>query len=163
MEKYVKSSDLLAFIAANEFEIATVPPYPPPVPPTPPPPPPPPPPPIVNGEVLIWQNRYQRGLAPGGELVFIANVLPSTPGVSASIMGTTNETDATFTWTFPDGRVFPPPGEPRIYSTMGAGSLNLVGKSGGWLANLPDQYIPAGQHILRIKATGQSSLVIIVN
>ena len=121
-------------------------------------------PPPPAGEALVWNQRYQFMLNAGTQRVFIATVGANVAGFKVNILGTCNETDATFTWTFPDGRVFPDPtkpwtGEPHIYGTAGAGNMSLTGTAGGWVANIADQYIPQGQHVLTIKATSTSSMV----
>jgi len=119
---------------------------------------------ISSGEPLEWTKRYDVLVAAGVQKVFVATVDAKKTGFTVEIYGITNTTDATFTWTFPDGRTFPPPGEPWIYGIgTSGGRLGIYGTSTGWQANILDQYIPEGQHILTIRATDSSSLVMTVN
>jgi len=103
-------------------------------------------------------------LAAGTQRTFIATVGEGRSAFSVDILGLTMDTNATFTWTFPDGRVFPPPGEPSIIGTNSGGRLRLCGQAGGWWqANISEMFIPPGQHILTVKAIGPSYLVLSVN
>ena len=74
------------------------------------------------------------------------------PTMVIQAVGTTNETNATLTWTFPDGRVFPT--DPNQGYLLGTGTssvnLRLRGQAFGIQPNIPDAYIPAGRHRLTI-------------
>ncbi len=79
-----------------------------------------------TGEALIWGQRYQFSVGSTPK-IFIATVSPNRAGLLVDILGITNETDATFTWTFPDGRTFPPPGQPWISGAGTSGGKPRIG------------------------------------
>ncbi len=119
--------------------------------------PPPPPPPPVEGTSLPNNKRMEFCMQPGEEFTYVANV-ESTDSTTLmlNLIGTTNETDATFTWTFPDGKEF----SGSSLNTSINGLLYLRTQKAQQDPNLVGyDYIPAGQHVLKIKANNSSCFV----
>ena len=79
-------------------------------------------------------------------------IIPAnTLALLVAAVGTTNDTYANLTWTFPDGRVFPT--NPSDGSIIGTGTTSPTLRFRSQNApgpNIPDAYIPAGTHIMTI-------------
>jgi hypothetical protein len=77
-----------------------------------------------------------------------------TPALLIQVVGTTNETDAQFAWTFPDGRVFPT--DPIFGKILGTGTYSVslrVRSQSAPSPNISDLYIPQGRHTMTITGT----------
>lgn len=78
----------------------------------------------------------------------------STKSMAVNANGITNETSATLTWTFPDGRVFPIDPNGRLLIGTGTAMVNLYIYGSIYpFGNIPDLYIPQGRHKLTIIGT----------
>lgn len=122
----------------------------------------PPPPPTPVGDPLVWNKRYELQLN-NNELIFIADVGPNKAGVTVDIQGLTNETDARFSWTFPDNREFPTvnTGNDWVYGIgTSGGKLSLRSAATGYMQNIADSFIPEGKHILKLKGRGQMVMTV---
>jgi hypothetical protein len=109
-----------------------------------------------SGETWVWDSYPMFWLSPGEEKVYIVNINQDYTYLKMSISGLTMNTAGSFTWTFPDGRVFPVDGMRQgikdIVSMNQAGLLVLRAAT-----NIPDNPIPKGSHVLRISASVASS------
>ncbi len=119
-------------------------------------------PPTPQGLAWVWDAYPMFWLNPGEEKVYIVNINQNYTYLNFGISGLTNNTSGTFTWTFPDGRVLPQPnlrqGVRDILGMNKAGLLVLKSQNyRGDTPNIPDQYIPQGNHVLRISASASSS------
>jgi hypothetical protein len=80
---------------------------------------------------------------------------PPSPALLVQAVGTTNETNATLTWTFPEGnRVFPT--DPNQGLLLGTGTQSVSMRLRSTSApspNIPDSSIPSGRHTLTITGT----------
>ncbi len=101
---------------------------------------------------MVWVNA-------GEEKVYIVNIDKPLIYLNFGISGLTYDTSANFTWTFPDGRVFPQSsnqGLSRIYSMDGSGTLVLRTKK-YFSPNFQEDYIPVGRHVISIKGIAPQS------
>ena len=112
------------------------------------------PPPVIppNAEPLscgtVFRDNTGLGIPAGTERVFVIDIGPNTPGILVQTVAAPGypETDVTLTWTFPDGREF-------SGNTTGNQSADFRLWSQNTPApNIPDQYIPEGRHLLRIRS-----------
>jgi hypothetical protein len=110
----------------------------------------------VAAAYLPNNDRIIINTAQGGKYDFILNVSSDNHVyLSASIIGLDNEVKCSYTWTFPDGTAYT--------GTVMATNIN------GWLGfrtrnynypNIAYDYIPSGNHLLRIDSTGYGRLLI---
>ena len=112
-----------------------------------------------SGETWVWDTYPTFYLNEGEEKVFIVNINRQLTYLRLAIAGLTETTMATFSWTFPDGRVFPQALNQGVVDIQGmnfGGLLVLRSGMNGW-PNMSDAYIPQGNHILRIQGRANSS------
>jgi hypothetical protein len=85
----------------------------------------------------------------------------NTVGMLIQAIGSTLESNAQLTWTFPDGRVFPTTASQGLILGPGTSSVNMrIYGQNTPFPNIPDAYIPTGRHTLTI--TGNMSGVMSV-
>ncbi len=97
-----------------------------------------------------------------GFKVYILNIDRQLIYLKFGVAGLNSETRATFSWTFPDGRVLPQNGLQGVTEIGGMDSgalLSLRSQSYGWSPNIPDAYIPQGRHVIRIKGIAPLSYI----
>jgi hypothetical protein len=133
---------------------------PPVIPPVVPPVIPPIVPPTPPGQEWPWDTYPTFSLGVGGEKIFVVNINRQLTYLKFSIAGLNETTIGIFSWTFPDGRVFPQALNQGVVDIQGmnyGGLLVLRSGAYAWGPNISDQYIPQGNHILRIRANANSS------
>ncbi len=129
-------------------------PTPTPIPtPTPTPAPVPVPQPTPSGFPFPWGTYPQFYLNTGQERIYVLNITQNWTYLDMSIAGLTMDTLGSYTWIFPDGTVYPQrpnQGQKYISGMNQAGSLALLSKKYPWGSTIETDYIPQGNHIIRI-------------
>jgi hypothetical protein len=115
-----------------------------------------------SGETWVWGDYPMFTLEAGQQKVYIVNIPAQTyKYLKLGISGLTMNTMGTFSWTFPDGRVLPQNSSQGITDIVGMnGAGQLVLRAG---QNIPDPYVPGGNHVLIIKATTSSYFKVFIN
>ncbi|MGD0626655.1 MAG: hypothetical protein ABSB32_18340 [Thermodesulfobacteriota bacterium] len=118
--------------------------------------------PTPSGTPWVWGDYPRFGLDAGQQQVYIVNIPAQTYRyLKAGISGGTMSTMGTFSWTFPDGTVYPQNSSQGTVSIMGMNGAGLLVLRAG--SNIPDPYIPGGNHVFIIKATTSSYFGIFIN
>jgi hypothetical protein len=132
---------------------------PPPIVPPPVTPPPPPPPPVQPvGEPLVMGSYTFLNIGAGQTRVYTAVIPEGRKRLHISIYGLTPGTSTTYTWIFPDGTEFPAHFgyHNKIEGTNIGGNLELRCQ-GAYGPNIPYDFIPAGNHTLKITGINPDS------
>ena len=99
-----------------------------------------------------FKNGVSRAsVGANGTVTFCFDIPENKRALIVQVVGVTLETNATLTWTFPDGRVFPTDPNQGLLLGPGNASVDLKLRSQhSFPSNIPDQYIPSGRHYLTI-------------
>lgn len=113
-----------------------------------------------SGTTWVWDTYPMFYLNQGEGKVFIVNINRQLIYLDMSIAGLNMGTEGSYTWTFPDGSVYPQvsnQGQRYISGMNQGGSLALLSKKYYWGCNLNLDYIPQGNHVLTITGGANSS------
>jgi hypothetical protein len=110
------------------------------------------------GETLNFSEPKTITVEAETTKVYNITVGDNRNSIILDIYGLSPAVNATYTWTFPDGREYPTIlGYPNnIVGSSVGGSLKLRSQNNGNQPNIPDQYIPLGIHTLIITAIDTS-------
>jgi hypothetical protein len=112
-----------------------------------------------SGDAWPWETYPTFNLNAGEEKVYIVNINKDLMYLKLSIAGLNENTKAVFSWTFPDGSVYPQALNQGVVDIDGmnfGGLLVLRSKKYWYGGNINHDYIPQGNHVLRIKASAAS-------
>lgn len=108
----------------------------------------------VTATYLPNNDRIDMRTSQGGKYDYILKAnYDNYTYLSASIIGLDNAVVCTYTWTFPDGTAY----SGAVRATNINGRLDLRTRNWGY-SNILYDYIPSGNHLLRIDSTGSGRL-----
>lgn len=113
-----------------------------------------------TGETWVWDTYPMFTLDSGQKKVYIVNINRQLIYLDMSIAGLNMSTEGSYTWTFPDGSVYPQvsnQGQKNISGMNQGGSLALLSKKYYWGSNINYDYIPQGNHVLTITSSANGS------